>query len=1084
VNESNEHMTTASVARKRRQRIGVRVVIASLLGSVVISTLVSVLQIYFTYQESVQAARQRFEQIETGYLPSLAGNLWEVNASGVNALLDGIASLPDVGRVELIDEMQQSVVRNAGAGDAIDRREFVLSHEQQEVRHELGLLRVDLTDRHIVAQLKSRALEIGAMIYVALLVNSLVVLALLHRLIIRHVGSIARFASTVDVSSMTTPLALERARHSNGFDDELDQVVDSLNAMQQRLREELARRAVVEQDLRQHRENLEMLVTERTLAYNASAAQLAIAADVAELGVWSMDIQTNALSWNQRMFEIYAVPSAFRDIGLTVESWIRRLHPDDAERSLSALRHAIDTQGLYVDQFRILNDAGVCRHIRAKAQIVRAANGKPATVIGINYDITEQIEFENHLKRARDDAEAGARAKAEFLAAMSHEIRTPMNGVLGMLNLLLRTDLDKEQHRRLLLAKNSADHLLTVINDILDFSKIDAGKLVIDADDFDLVQQIGDSVQGLSLRAQEKALELVVDVSDVRCSWVRGDAGRLRQILVNLIGNAIKFTEHGEVVVRCRQQVDANAIHLAVAISDTGIGIAEENIASLFTAFSQVDASTTRRFGGTGLGLVISKKLCELMGGDISVSSSVGRGSCFTFDIWLQPAQAAPQTLSQTLPQRDLRGVDILVVDDSDTNRDVLGQQLAAQGATVTLAANAQDALEICERRSKANGVRVFDIGIVDMQMPGVSGAELGLRLLEDPRWSHLKLILMTAQRDDALVLASRGFNTCLPKPVMPMELQACIARVLSNADAPGVSLPPLLHDPALQNRTGTPWPANTRVLLVEDNPVNQDVAGLMLADFGIEADVAQNGREAIDKMRAVATTPYALILMDCQMPEMDGFAASRAIRNGQAGEMHRDVMIIALTANAMEGDRERCLQAGMNDYLSKPLDDRALFNKLQQWLLRTGTTAQQTALAIPAAAAEAAVVWDRVAALHNLKGRRERLRILVDMFLQGLPAQLAFLAQHSEQSGDPKGEHGSVALDFDKIAYSAHTIKGSAGQLKALQVEQQAATLEVAARDHRADDCVRCIAQLESACATLVQLLDEFTRSTPGDVQ
>jgi len=1086
VNNANARIAAATQLKFSR-RIGVRVVIASLLGSIVISTLMSVLQICYTYQQTVQSAQQRFLQIETSYLPSLVDNLWEVNQAGVDALLDGIASLPDVGRVELIDETRKIVVRNENAGDSVGQRQFMLRYRRNESSYDVGTLRVDLTDQQIVAQLKSRAVDIGAMLSIALFINSMMVLALLYRMIMRHFNSIARFASTVDVASIGLPLVLQRPPHDVSTNDELDQVVDALNAMRSRLREELARRTAVEHDLRLHQENLEALITERTLAYNASAAQLTIAADVAELGVWSMDLKTGALTWSPRMFEIYAIPPGFRKDGMTMPAWIRRVHPDDSERTVSALRRAIDTQTLYANQFRIISDAGLCRHIRGRALVICAASGEPVTVIGINYDITEQIEIENHLKRAKDEAEEGARAKAEFLAAMSHEIRTPMNGVLGMLNLLQRTDLDQEQQRRLQIARNSADHLLTVINDILDFSKIDAGKLAVDAIDFDLVQQIGDSVQSLSLRAQEKGLELVVDVEAVSVAWVRGDPARLRQILVNLIGNAIKFTERGEVVVRCRQQIEADSILVTVTINDTGIGIAEEKIAGLFAAFTQGDTSMTRRFGGTGLGLVISKKLCELMGGDIGVSSTVAggsgeSGSCFTFTVRF----AVAQTQAAMQAQFDGRGADILVVDDNATSRELLGRQLAGYGATVTLAAGAQDALEICERRTRLGTEQVFDVGIIDLHMPVTTGIELGLRLMEDSRWSHLKLILMTGvvPHEELQHAASLSFRAMLPKPVMPRALQSCIAQVLSGGNqsdafftamqpARPAAHPPMggRHDNASAMQLPAFFSAKTRVLLVEDNAVNQNVASLMLTDLGLDVDLTSNGREAIELLRTTAQ-PYALILMDCQMPEMDGFAASRAIRNAEAGELHRDVTIVALTANAMTGDRERCLAAGMNDYLAKPLDDKTLLDKLQQWLPRADVAMQPTVASASIATnislsqtgepPTAAAVWDESAALSSLKGRRDRLQTLIKMFLRGLPDQLAGL------------ERGSAVEDFEKIIYHAHTLRGSAGQLRALQVHDLARTLEQSARD-RSADCWRYTKELTRAIETLIPVLEGF---------
>jgi len=1071
VNALNTQSAAEDTARTGRQRIGVRVVVASLLGSLVISLVVSALQIYYTYLDGMQVAQQRFVQIETGYLNSLAANLWEINTRGIDVLLDGIASLPDVGRVELIDEEQHSIVRNADAGNGFAQHEFALKYAVKGAGMDVGRLRIELTNARIITSLKSRAIEIGAMIFVALFVNSLVVLALLHRMIIRHVGNIARFASAFDVSNIETSLQLDRARADHSVSDELDQVVDSINTMRRRLRDELARRTAVECDLIAHQENLEALVRERTLAHNASATQLEFAADVAELGVWSLDVERKSFEWNERMFEIYGIAHARNDPALTVDAWTKRLHADDREKTLTALRQSIENHVLYSDQFRIVDDTGQCRHIRARAKVVSSPDGMPVTVIGINYDITEQIEIENNLIHAKEQAEAGARAKAEFLAAMSHEIRTPMNGVLGMLSLLLRTDLDKEQLRRIEIAKASADHLLTVINDILDFSKIDAGKLEIESEDFNLLEHIGNCVQGMSLRAQDKGLELVVDVTGLQLPWVRGDGARLSQVLMNLIGNAIKFTESGEVIVRIVQSIESDNIALSVSVHDTGIGIAPDKISSLFKAFSQVDASMTRRFGGSGLGLVISKRLCQLMGGDIEVTSKLAYGSCFTCNIKLTRA-VSPSPVPRLV---DLKGMEILVVDDNHTSRELLGRILADRGAVVTLAANARDALEICEQRTPNGASRFFDIGIVDMDMPDINGTELGSRLQADARWSHMRLIMMIsmAQRGDALYFARHGFNAYLPKPLLPDELFACIARVLANNQALGAVPPAPGANCSDDNRYPVPsitWASNTRLLLVEDNLINQDVAGMMLSDLGLKADVAQNGREAIDMMRRSGAAPYTLVLMDCQMPEMDGFEASRSVRNGEAGEAHREVPIVALTANAMAGDRERCLQSGMNDYLSKPIDEAALLEKLRRWLSVASVEAEKSTSTIPVAQHPTRTVvdeacWDQVAALASLKGRRDRLVILINIFLRGMPEQLAALDRYQ------------TAGDFDKLRHYAHTIKGGSSQIRASRVQAAAAALEYAAREENTDSCKQYTGELILACAELIGIFEQYLR-------
>jgi two-component system sensor histidine kinase/response regulator len=749
--------------------------------------------------------------------------------------------------------------------------------------------------------------------------------------------------------------------------------------------------------------------------------------------IWTKDLAGIITSWNSGAAAMFGYPPA-EALGHALNVGESTAEEEEArmQRLMAGEKFSYDA--------RAMTRSGTAIDIQvAVAPLLDQANQWIGS-IAVARDVTQHKRSEEALRLAREAAESANHAKSSFLARMSHEIRTPMNGVLGMTELLLETGLTSAQRKYAETVQRSGQNLLGIINDLLDFSKIEAGKLELENVDMDLRRTLEDVVDLLAERAHVKGLELACSIPANLVTHVKGDPLRLGQVLTNLVGNAIKFTEQGTVVIRVAGlEETAQHVTLRFEVSDTGVGISAAAQSHIFEEFAQADGSTTRKHGGSGLGLAISRQLVEMMGGNIYVESVPGDGSTFWFTSRFEKQETQA---SRSAPMGMLTGVRALIVESSVINRGILHSQMSNWGMTNRVAATPEQAIDLLAQAAARNAP--YDIAIIDLGLSGMDALELARTIRARAEIAKLRLVMLTHRQIDMQDARDAGIDAWLAKPVRQTVLYECLVNVMARQPQEAVAAP----DVCVPVNTA-PAGIRGKILLVEDNLINQEVALGILQIQGYGVTVVSNGGEALD---AHAQGAFDLILMDCHMPEMDGFEATREIRGRERSSTDKRVPIIALTANAMAHDREECLNAGMDDHLSKPFSMQTMQDMLDRWMPQAASTKPEAAELAARGPAKAAAALDR-RVLDQLSTllKPERLARAINFYLVESPKLIQKLKQ------------AAAASDAPEIVRSAHSLKSSSANLGASVLSRYCEDIEASARRADAEEACKLFAKIET---------------------
>lgn len=783
----------------------------------------------------------------------------------------------------------------------------------------------------------------------------------------------------------------------------------------------------VEQEIKDLNANLEEQVQERTAEAMHVRDQLLMATDAAELGVWVWNCITNNLEWNDKMFEIYDYPVSLREQGIDYSHWLNRIHPDDQEDAQNSLQKALANEGKWNFSYRLVLPNGQIRHINARSIVDFDEDGTAVSVTGVNRDITSEVKLEQSLRLAKQISDDANAAKSNFLSNMSHELRTPMNAVLGMLTLVKNTELTARQNDYVTKSEVAAKSLLNVLNDILDYSKIDAGKMELDPHTFELdplLQELSTILSGVKSSGE---VEVLFDLDQSIPQQLTGDRMRLLQVLINLTNNALKFTAQGTVILRLSSQSRTDdTINILVSIEDTGIGIAPEQQERIFSGFSQAEASTARRFGGTGLGLVISRSLIELMGGQLQLSSEVDKGSRFYFELQFGLEEVTQQ--SKNYPQ--YQSCRVLVCDDNETSLQILASTLSVYCSSVNTVSSGYEALTAVVEQDKANNP--YDIIFMDWRMPGMDGLQATQAILETSGLGKKpKIIMVTAYGAHELEQQlnseeERVFDDYLVKPATPLQFRAVLDRLVGGV---------VVNDSAEPKQSQRERRLDgVKVLVVEDNEFNRLIAFELLGIEGAEVTLAEDGLSGVDYV-INGQLAFDVVLMDMQMPDIDGLEATRRIRRD---EKFNDLPIIAMTANVAAQDIQDCLNAGMNDHIGKPVDVRIMVETIKKYLPATffevqpQTTVHFDAKLTKNESTNKELTVDLAAAVERLGGDTVLFRTLLELFEREADKLFDELDQQWRQN------------DKSAMLMTLHSLKGSSSNLGATAVAALASDWEL----------------------------------------
>jgi len=767
--------------------------------------------------------------------------------------------------------------------------------------------------------------------------------------------------------------------------------------------------------------------------YRKNQERYNLAITAIEDGIWDWDLIKDDIFLSQAFMHIigYEKPEItdFRKF------WFDAVHPDEREKLFEDLKDHIEGKtDVFLNIHRVKHKNGNWIWVESKGKCFHDEKGTPNRFLGTLTDITERKVTEQELISAKKEAENALKTKAEFLATMSHEIRTPMNAVIGMSGLLMETELNEEQREFADTIRLSGDHLLTIINDILDFSKIESERLTLEEQPFELSSCVEDVYDLMGPRALAKRLDLLYQIDSHIPHMIVGDITRLRQILGNLVSNAIKFTDFGEVFTSVELvEKDDDNLTLAFAVKDTGIGIHEEKRTKIFEAFSQADSSTTRKYGGTGLGLAISKKLVELMEGKIWIESEFGKGSVFHFTIKVKASKQQITKLYQSGHIPEIKNKRILIVDDNKTNRNILVQQAKSWGMVADAYESAEEVLKIL------NTDKIYDVGILDMLMPDMDGLELGRRIKQIESRKNMPMIMLTSVGNlkEYKDPAQNIFSEYISKPIKKNELFNVLVKVLTNS---AISLGREHSESKLDKALASKLPL--KVLIAEDNLINQKLAVRLLQQMGYSSDVASNGLEVLE---ALNRQHYDIVFMDIQMPEMDGLEATKHILKNRKLELRPK--IIAMTANVMQGDREICLEAGMNDYISKPI----LIEEVQRAIIKWGKEIRAEKESRKMRFSKSFLDMEVISGLKEI-GDAKFLKDMVKLYIDQSVDLINKIKEHSAKS------------NFNELYLDTHSLKGSSLNLGAKDIAELCKQIEAKIKDNDTPGLMYLVKELEKA--------------------